>query len=76
MSYKTKVVDRGEEAPADRDPANDPMNCPQCGGITRRGTLSNYGARCFKCYEDYCREPFRQLQPSKYADSIRAKVTR
>jgi hypothetical protein len=33
--------------------------CLFCHRPTLIATLSNYGARCFRCYEDYCTE----LQP-------------
>lgn len=71
MSYRTKVQDRGEEAP-DKDPANDPMNCPLCNGLTKRGTLSTYGARCFRCYEAYCQARPEPREPSPYAQKVRA----
>lgn len=37
-----------------RDPAQDPMPCTFCNAMTTRGTLSAYGARCFRCYQAYC----------------------
>ena len=50
------------------DPSLEPMPCPRCSGMTTRGALSNYGARCFRCYEAYCRDPFVQREPSTYAN--------
>lgn len=62
---------KGEEV-QDRKPELDTMNCPQCRGLTTRGALSNYGARCFRCFDAYCCEPYRRLEPSKYAQSVKA----
>lgn len=33
------------------------LPCRYCGAPTLRETLTQYGARCFPCYEGYCREP-------------------
>lgn len=32
------------------------MPCHWCSTPTARSTLAQYGARCFSCYEAYCRE--------------------
>lgn len=40
--------------------------CNACGKSTLIATLSIYGARCFGCYEAYCREP--QPMPASRAD--------
>jgi hypothetical protein len=57
MSYRARVNAPAEEEA--RDPANDPMNCPLCSGVTKRGTLSMHGGRCFRCYTAYCQAPLR-----------------
>jgi hypothetical protein len=57
MSYRNTVKGRGEEVTQERDPSKDPMACPLCKAITTRGALSTYGARCFRCYTEYCRAP-------------------
>lgn len=33
------------------------LPCLFCQTPTQRATLSQYGARCFRCYEAYCQEP-------------------
>lgn len=38
--------------------------CNSCGKSTLIATLSIYGARCFGCYEAYCREP-QHMPPSR-----------
>lgn len=35
----------------------DLLPCRWCQKPTKRETLSNYGARCWKCYEAYCIAP-------------------
>jgi hypothetical protein len=35
----------------------DRLPCMFCKTPTLRETLTQYGARCFTCYEAYCREP-------------------
>jgi hypothetical protein len=42
-------------------PLENRLPCRACGTATLIATLSNYGARCFRCYEDYCREPTPKL---------------
>lgn len=37
--------------------------CMRCGDPTLVATLNHYGARCFTCYEAYCREPLPALAP-------------
>jgi hypothetical protein len=34
----------------------DKLPCSLCGAPTKRETLSDLGARCFPCYQSYCRE--------------------
>jgi hypothetical protein len=33
------------------------MPCTRCGESTEHSTLRMYGARCFRCFLAYCREP-------------------
>jgi hypothetical protein len=33
------------------------LPCGWCQTMTDRAALSTYGARCFRCYQAYCREP-------------------
>jgi hypothetical protein len=33
------------------------LPCRWCGAPTLGATLSQYGARCFECYEAYCNAP-------------------
>jgi hypothetical protein len=47
MSYKSTVRDEDNAIAEDRLP------CRYCGKPTLRETLTQYGARCFRCYEDY-----------------------
>lgn len=35
--------------------------CMPCGKATLAATLSNYGGRCFECYQAYCRSPLPRL---------------
>jgi len=35
--------------------------CLRCNTPTLVSTLNHYGARCFSCYEAYCREPMLAL---------------
>jgi hypothetical protein len=74
MTYRTKVQEQGEEVSGSKDPANDTMNCPLCHGLTKRGALSIYGARCFRCFDAYCTAPFRKLEPSGYAMRVKAEI--
>ena len=39
------------------EPAEDCMPCGWCNEPTPRAALSAYGARCYRCYEAYKREP-------------------
>jgi hypothetical protein len=48
------------------------MPCLFCREPTLRETLSLYGARCFKCYEAYCREPRVFHDVGKKSDDPRA----
>lgn len=42
--------------------------CGWCHAPTDHSTLSTYGARCFRCYQAYCREPMPPgMLPSKAA---------
>jgi hypothetical protein len=34
-----------------------PAPCQRCYTLTDRKQLAQYGARCFRCYEAFCREP-------------------
>jgi len=44
--------------PHGRPPAiENRMPCKRCSTPTLVSTLNHYGARCFACYEAYCREP-------------------
>lgn len=37
--------------------AADRLPCMRCGVATDKKTLSRYGARCYGCFEAYCRDP-------------------
>lgn len=50
------------------------MACMTCGESTTIETLSSFGARCFPCYQAYCREPFQQRPRSPAAERIRAEI--
>jgi hypothetical protein len=46
LDVKRKIAEKlGEE---------DRLPCLVCKVPTKFETLSNYGARCWRCYEDYC----------------------
>lgn len=47
---------------AEKMAAPEILQCSFCGKPTQRETLSQYGARCFSCYEDYCR---RSMPPPR-----------
>ena len=49
------------------------MACSFCGKQTLKSTLSEYGARCFECFEAYCRngDP-----PVRLTDEDKAEVMR
>ena len=71
MSYRTRVQEKGEDVADARDPANDTMNCQLCNGLTKRGTLSAYGARCFRCFDAFCASRPEPREPSTYASKVR-----
>lgn len=54
--------------------AGSSLSCINCGTPTAYDTLSTLGAKCFPCYQAYCREPFHQLQRSHYAERVRAEI--
>ena len=41
---------------SERDYDLDLFNCKICFSQTIRKDMSTYGARCWKCYDDYCRQ--------------------
>ncbi len=52
MSQYGETVKRMKAASAAEEPPKEGP-CIECGKVTKNETLSNYGARCFKCYEAY-----------------------
>lgn len=48
------------------------MACRWCGKMTSVGSLNAYGARCFKCYEDYCRASQSYVDTGNKNDSPKA----
>ena len=55
------------------DPGNR-LPCTPCGEATLIATLSNFGARCFACYQAYCRAPRETPERSPAALAIRAEI--
>jgi hypothetical protein len=53
-SYRDAKREMGDAVPQDTNPELEPMSCRSCGGMSTRGQLAAYGARCFRCYESYC----------------------
>lgn len=55
--FKEKAKETGVDGPmVPSTPVdNPPLPCRKCGDLTDRGTLSDYGAMCFGCYQAYCR---------------------
>ncbi len=47
------------EAIAEQMPSRAP--CTVCRDSTLLATLSNYGARCLKCYDDFCSKGMRGM---------------
>lgn len=48
--------------------------CLICRAPTPTKTLSDFGARCFPCYQAYCREPQSKPDRSRAAERIRAEI--
>ncbi len=48
--------------------------CMVCGNAASNATLSDFGARCFPCYQAYCREPSYDRGRSRAAERIRAEI--
>lgn len=48
--------------------------CSLCRAPTPTKTLSDFGKRCFPCYQAYCREPSYDRGRSKAAERIRAEI--
>jgi hypothetical protein len=48
--------------------------CKVCGAETDYVALSEYGARCFPCYQSYRREPHVKPERSPAAEKIRAEI--
>lgn len=46
---------RRETAEKMGDDEHPPLPCMTCREDTPRATLSTYGARCVRCYQEYCR---------------------
>lgn len=53
-TYRDAKREDNEALPQKADPALEPMPCTFCKGMSTRGQLSAYGARCFRCYQAYC----------------------
>jgi len=67
MNRETPDEDAIPLPPHGRPPAlENRMPCRRCGTQTLVGTLNHYGARCFRCYGEYCTEP--QQRPMFEAD--------
>jgi hypothetical protein len=48
--------------------------CLLCRAPTSHETMATYGARCFPCFQQYCREPAQQHPRSPQAERIRAEI--
>ena len=61
---------RGGKINDDNDPPPPPKPCTVCKEITAHEDLMTYGARCWKCYDIYCRTapPFI-AEPNKYHEN-------
>jgi hypothetical protein len=59
MSRKTFDPDADVPLPPHGVPpaTGDRLACAHCQTLTLRATLSQYGARCFGCYQAFCRTP-------------------
>jgi hypothetical protein len=54
--------------------SSDEGTCRQCGSVQKIKTLSEHGGMCYACFSDYCRQPFRKLEPSYYATKVQAEI--
>lgn len=50
---------RRETAEKMGDEKHPPLPCMTCREDTPRATLSTYGARCIRCYHEYCAAAFK-----------------
>ena len=46
-----------DETRQPREETHDVLSCRFCGKETARQTLSDFGARCYACFSEYCRAP-------------------
>lgn len=53
---KRRTFDETNDQPVD-DVDRNRLACSWCSKSTLRSVLSQYGARCFECFEGYCRRP-------------------
>jgi hypothetical protein len=74
-SYKEvrKELQAGEQ-PEDDNRDNDMFQCLFCGNPTTRAAMSNYGARCWPCFDRYCEAPQPKIGPSPAALKIKAEI--
>jgi hypothetical protein len=59
---------------ADKMTGSGSLPCSVCRTLTPLATMSDHGARCFPCYQVYCREPFVKRGRSSYAEGVRAEI--
>lgn len=71
---KRELAEQHQAADVPHDPKNDLLPCLRCATPTKRGTLSDLGARCFPCFQAYCRTPMTMQPRSSYAERVRAEI--
>lgn len=68
---RKKTADRMAATPGESDKR---LPCATCGEVTLIATLRDFGARCFGCYQAYCRDPAVQHPRSRASLAIRAEI--
>jgi hypothetical protein len=71
MSYKDLAEAKGETLPNGNQ-----LPCSVCRMLTDHGTLRDYGARCFLCFQAYCRAAPKAQAPSRTAQAMQAQARR
>jgi hypothetical protein len=72
MSYKDLAEAKGETV----TPSGGMLPCMVCRMPTAHITLRDYGARCFPCFQAYCRAVPKSQPPSRAAQALQASARR
>lgn len=72
MSYKDLAEAKGETV----TPAGNLPPCMVCRMPTAPATLRDFGARCYTCFQAYCRATPKSQPPSRAAQALQASARR